>query len=42
MKSQIGSKNKDYYIVQWGPPSKKSAATEELYEMVKRVATKDQ
>jgi hypothetical protein len=24
MKSQIGSKNKDYYIVQWGPPSKRA------------------
>lgn len=24
MKSQIGVKNKDHYIVQWGPPSKRA------------------
>ena len=24
MKSEIGVKNKDYYIVQWGPPSRRA------------------
>jgi hypothetical protein len=24
MKAQIGVKNKDYYIVEWGPPSKRA------------------
>jgi hypothetical protein len=28
MKSQIGIKNKDFYVVQWGPPSKRAQLDE--------------
>ena len=28
MKSQIGSKNKDYYIAEWGNPSKRTRSQE--------------